>query len=172
MVQFECPRVIHPLVSLTFGVHCGLSFSLHAGKGKCCIWAVNKVEIHFSKIGFMESKWPTLNAPGSYTPKCHSLLGFSVGCPFLCIEEKGNAACGLLIKWKITFQQWDSWTSNGPIWMTQGHTLLGVIPFLGALWSAFFSAWKKGKCCRPGIRRPNMPIKFVGILSISHHISV
>ena len=46
MVQFECPRVIHPLVSVTFGVHCRLPFSLHAGKGKCCMWLVNKVEIH------------------------------------------------------------------------------------------------------------------------------
>ena len=26
------------------------------------MWDVNKVEIPFSKIGLMESKWPTLNA--------------------------------------------------------------------------------------------------------------
>ena len=38
-----------PLVSFTFGVHCVVSISLYAGKGKCCIWAVNKVEIHFEK---------------------------------------------------------------------------------------------------------------------------
>ena len=24
---------------------------------------------------------------------------------FLCMHEKGNAACGLLIKWKLTFQK-------------------------------------------------------------------
>ena len=45
MVQFECVRVIHPLVSFSFRVSCGVPFSQHAGKGKCCIWLVNKVEI-------------------------------------------------------------------------------------------------------------------------------
>ena len=25
-------------------------------KGKCCMWLVNKVEIHFAKIGFMDCK--------------------------------------------------------------------------------------------------------------------
>ena len=94
MVQFECPRVIHPLVSFTFGVYCGVSISQYAGKGKCCIWPVNKVEIHFAKIGFVDCKWPNLNAPGSYTPRCHSLLGSIVGCPFHCMQEKGNAARG------------------------------------------------------------------------------
>ena len=56
MIQFECPRVIYPLVLLTFGVHCGVSISLDAGKGKCCIWPVNKVEIHFAKIGIVDYK--------------------------------------------------------------------------------------------------------------------
>ena len=28
-----------------------------------------------------------------------------VGCPFLCMQEKGNAACGLLIKWKFIWQK-------------------------------------------------------------------
>ena len=45
MVQLECPRVIHPLVSLTFGVHCGVPFPLDAGKGKCCMWLLKKMEI-------------------------------------------------------------------------------------------------------------------------------
>ena len=60
MVQFECPMVILPLVPFTFGVHCGVSISLYAGKGKCCIWPVNKVEIHFAKIGLVDCKWPNL----------------------------------------------------------------------------------------------------------------
>ena len=38
IVQFECPRFIHPLVSLIFWIHCGVPFSLYAGKGKCCMW--------------------------------------------------------------------------------------------------------------------------------------
>ena len=28
-------------------------WALHAGKGKCSMWLVNKVEINFSKIGFI-----------------------------------------------------------------------------------------------------------------------
>ena len=105
MVHFECANVIHPLVSFTFVLHCGVSISLYAGKGKCCMWPVNKVEIHIAKIGFMDCKWPNLNAPGSYTPWSHSLLGYIVGCPFHCMQEKGNAACGLLIKWKFILQK-------------------------------------------------------------------
>ena len=114
MVQFECPRVTHPLVSFTFGAHCGVPFSLDAGKGKCCMWLVNKVEIHLAKKGFAESKWSNLNAPGSYTPWFHSLLGSRVELPFLCMQEKGNAACGLLIEWKFISQKGTSWTVNGP----------------------------------------------------------
>ena len=56
MVQFECPKVIHTMLLFTFGVHCGVTLSLHAGKGKCCLWLVNKVEIHFAEIGFVDSK--------------------------------------------------------------------------------------------------------------------
>ena len=44
-------------------------FPLHAGKWRCCMWHVKNVEIHFAKIGFVDCKWPNLNAPG-----CHSLL--------------------------------------------------------------------------------------------------
>ena len=98
MVQFECPKVMHPLMSSPFGVHCGVPFSLHIGKGKSCIRPVKKLEIHFAKIGFVDCKWSNLNAPGSYTPCCHPLLGSTVGCPFLCMQEKGNTACCLLIK--------------------------------------------------------------------------
>ena len=32
------------------------SFSLYAGKGKCCMWLVNEVKIHFAKRGFMDCK--------------------------------------------------------------------------------------------------------------------
>ena len=56
MIQFECPRIIHPFVSSTFGVHCGVPFSLYAGKEKCCMWLVKKVEIHFAKMGFLNFK--------------------------------------------------------------------------------------------------------------------
>ena len=44
------------------------------------MWPANKVEMYFSKIGFWVSKW------------------FTVRWPFLWIEKKRNAACGLLIK--------------------------------------------------------------------------
>ena len=143
MVQFEYLRVIHPLVSLNFGVHWGVSLSLHAGKGKCCMWAVNKVEIHFAKIGFMDCKWSNLNAPGSYTPWCYSLLGYIVGCPFHCMQEKGTAASGLLIKWKFILQKRVSWTANDPIRMPQGHIPLGAIHFWGTLLGVHFTVCRK-----------------------------
>ena len=56
MIQFECPRVNHPLVLFTFGMHSGESISQYAGNGKCCIWPVNKVEIHIAKTGFVDCK--------------------------------------------------------------------------------------------------------------------
>ena len=57
----------------------GLPFSLDAGKGKCCMWLVNKVKISFEKVGFIASKWFNLNAPAPWCP----FLGSTVGCPFL-----------------------------------------------------------------------------------------
>ena len=96
MVQFKCPRVIYPLVSFTFGSTVGCPFPLHAGKGECCMWPVKEVEIHDAKMGFVDFKWSNLNAPGSYTPWCHSLLESNVGCPFLCMQEKENPAFGCL----------------------------------------------------------------------------
>ena len=83
MIQFESPKVIHPLVSLTFGAHCGLPFSLFAGKEKWCTWLVIEVEIHFEKIGFVDCKWSNFNAPESYpyvslTFRAHCGLPFSL----------------------------------------------------------------------------------------------
>ena len=51
------------------------------------MWLVNKMEIIFCKIGFVDCKCSHLNAPGSYTPWSHSLLGSIVGCPFFCMQE-------------------------------------------------------------------------------------
>ena len=42
----------------------------------------------------MDSKWTNLNASGSYTPCCYSLLGTTVGCPLLCMQEKGMLHVG------------------------------------------------------------------------------
>ena len=53
------------------------------------MWPVNKVEIHFAKMGFMDSKQSDLNAQMPYTPYCHSFLGSTVVCSFLCMQEKG-----------------------------------------------------------------------------------
>ena len=103
MVQFECPRVIHPLLSSTIGVCCTVPLSLHAGKGKCCMWPIKKVEIYFSKIGFVDSKWSNLNAPGSLTPWFHSLLGCIVGCPFPLHAGKGKCCMWPIKKVEIYF---------------------------------------------------------------------
>ena len=105
MVLFENPRVIHPLVPFTFGVHFGVPFSLHAEKGKSCMWPVKKVEIYISKIGLVDCKWSYFKTPVSYTPWSHSLLGSILGWPFPCMQGKGNAPCGLWKKWKLIFQK-------------------------------------------------------------------
>ena len=143
MIQFECPRVIYLLVLFSFGVHCGVSISLYAGEGNCCIWPVNEVEIHFAKMGFVDCKWSNSNAPGSYTPWCYSILGYIVGCPFHCMQEKGTAASGLLIKWKFILQKWVSWTANDPIWMPQGHIPLVAVQYWGTLWSVHFTVCRR-----------------------------
>ena len=51
---------------------------------------VNKVEIYFAKIGIVDCDWSNLNVPVSYNPWCHSLLGSTVRCLFLCMQEKGK----------------------------------------------------------------------------------
>ena len=33
-------------------------FSLHSGKGNCCMWLANEVEIVYPKIGFLDSNYP------------------------------------------------------------------------------------------------------------------
>ena len=48
-VHFECSRVIHLIVSITFGVYCGDSLSLHAGKREMLHVACKKLEIHLGK---------------------------------------------------------------------------------------------------------------------------
>ena len=97
------------------------------------MWSANNMEIYCTKIGFFDCKWSNLNATGTHTPCCHSILGSTVGCPFSLMQEKGNAACGLLIALKFTLQKLISLTANGPIWMPQGHTPYIFIHFLGPL---------------------------------------
>ena len=43
---------------LFVGVHCGMSFFLDAGNGKCCMWIVDNVEIYFTKRRFMAQNSP------------------------------------------------------------------------------------------------------------------
>ena len=65
-------------------------------KGNAACGLLKSGNLLFNLVGFVDSKLFNLNAPGSYIPWFHSLLGSSVGLPFLCMQEKGNAACGLL----------------------------------------------------------------------------
>ena len=111
------PHGIHTPIDanhLCYGVHSEVPFSLDAGKGKCCMWLVTKVEIYFFKNRFMDGKWSNLNAPRSYTPWCRSILGPIVGCPFHCMQENGNAACGWLIKWNFIFLKYVSRMARNP----------------------------------------------------------
>ena len=67
MVQFECPRVIHPLLLVTSEVHYGVPFFLDAGKGKSCMWLVNNVEIYFAKRCFLAQNGP-IRIPKGHIP--------------------------------------------------------------------------------------------------------
>ena len=40
MIQLQCPRALHPLVSFTVGGLFGAPISQHARKDKCCIWSL------------------------------------------------------------------------------------------------------------------------------------
>ena len=93
------PQDHTPLVPITYGVHSGVPFSMHAGKGKCCMWSIKKVKIYFSKIGPLHLK--------SYTPWSHSPLGLTLGSgvPFYLHAGKGNAACWSVKKWILIIQK-------------------------------------------------------------------
>ena len=106
MVQVESPKVPRSIAISTFEALYEVSFSLHSGKGKSCMWTVNKVEICFTQIHFIYSKCSNWNALGFHTPWCHPLLRSIVRCLFLCMQEKGNPACGMLIWWKFIFLKW------------------------------------------------------------------
>ena len=121
--------VIYPLVSFTSSDHCGMPFPMDAGKGKCCMWPAIRQEFYFPKIGFLDSKWSNSNAPGLYTPWCHSLLVTTVGCPFLYMQEKGNAASGLLKERNIISQKIGFLDSKWSNLNAPGLYTLGVIHF-------------------------------------------
>ena len=87
--------------------------------------------------------WQLIFAP--YSSTCHSLLGSARS---LLIQEKGNAACGLLTKWKCIYQKWLSWTANCSIWMSQGrvplcHSLLGGRMNKWGFWWCSGLGWPK-----------------------------
>ena len=103
---------------------------VHAEKVKYCMWHVKKVKIYSAKIDFMVSKWSNLNSPGSYTALCYSLLESTVGCPFLCMQEKGNVAYGMLRKVEIHFTKIEfvdcKWSNL--------NSLVSYIPLCHLLW--------------------------------------
>ena len=85
MGQFECPRVTHPLVPFTFGVHSELPFSLHAGKGKSCMWPFKKVEIHYGnhRIGINSSCFRYARTQTTWIVSGATWFSFSHNQPFL-----------------------------------------------------------------------------------------
>ena len=73
---------------------------------------VNKVEDFFPNIGFVDCKWSNLNAPVSYTPWSHSILGSILDCPFHWMQEKGNVACGLLKECRGGAESYSNYNRN------------------------------------------------------------
>ena len=59
------------------------------------------------------------------------------------MQEKGNAARGMLKEWKFSFQKYVSWAANGPIRMPQGHIPLGAIHLWGPLSGALSTVCRK-----------------------------
>ena len=108
-----------PLWSFIFRVHCRVSLSLHADKGKCCMWHVNKVKICYLKLGHVDSKWSNLNTQGYLIPLM--VFNFGVHCRVsLSLHAgKGNAACEMLSKWNSTVEKKVLWTANRPTRMPQ-----------------------------------------------------
>ena len=80
-----------PLTSFTFGAHYGVPFSLHAGKGKCCMWIVNKVEILFAKIGCLDSNGLSAQFwdPSTPFPEC-----FADSCAWESVSESRRPGFG------------------------------------------------------------------------------
>ena len=98
VIQLECHRDINPSVTFTSGDHCGVPFSMHTGKGKCCMWLFNKVEIYFPKKGFIDSKMSNLIAPGSNTHWCRPLYD-----ALFCACRKGKCCMWHVNKVEIYF---------------------------------------------------------------------
>ena len=91
MIQFEGPRVMHSLVPFPFEVCCGVPFSLHAGKGKCCMWVWTNRKSTLQKKVLMIRNGPI------WMPQGRTPLGVIHFWGPLCMREKGNAASDL---WK------------------------------------------------------------------------
>ena len=142
MVQFECPGLIHHLVSFNFGVHCGVPLPLHAGKGKCCMWLVIKWK-------FIDTKWVSWTPNGTiWMPQGHTPLGvirFWVHCSVSLSSacRKREVLHVVVNKVEIYLAKKVLLTANGQIWMPQGHTPLGVITFWVHCGVLFFSACSK-----------------------------
>ena len=69
--------------------------------------------ILFQNLGIQNKSYLSISSlnPGvSFTYGVHGAR-----CPFICMQEKANAACGLFIKWKFFLKKLVSSTSNGPI---------------------------------------------------------
>ena len=120
MVLFECPlgHTHAPLGLIRFwGTLRGVHFSACRNIEKCCMWSGNKL-IKWKFIPKNSSRglqMVQLECPGSYTPWSHSLLWYIEECPFHCMQEKGNAACGQVKKWKFIFEEEVLWIANGPL---------------------------------------------------------
>ena len=64
MVQFAFAKVIHPLVSFTFWVNCGVPFFPAHRKREILHLGFEKVESYSWKLVFVDCKRSNLNVPG------------------------------------------------------------------------------------------------------------
>ena len=95
------------------------------------MWFLNKVEISFSKIGFVDSKWATWNTTGFIHPLVLFAFGSNCMVPFPPHVGAGKCCMWLLKKLDFSFSKigfvdskWANWNTTGSStpWF---HSLLG-----------------------------------------------
>ena len=75
-------RVIHPFVLFSLEVHYGMLFSLHAGKGKYCMWPFKKRGNLFFNIKFCGLQMVQFECSRVMRPLLSFTFGSHLGAPF------------------------------------------------------------------------------------------
>ena len=146
MVLLPGLRVIQLLVSLTFGDPSRLSLFLFSLLQSACM-VMEMLHVAWSWSGHLFSKNRPVGLQMAQLEcrrviQTHSVILFwgPLGVPFLCMQDKGNAACGLIIKWKYVFQKYVYWAPNGATWNLECRRVIQTKVLGYKPWSARWPA--------------------------------